>query len=226
MDALIRNLLAAFKVGIDELVWMSPATKREAQAKLAKFRVKIAYPDQWRDFSALEIKPGDHVGNQMRFRAFQSTESWARLGKPVERWRWGFTPQTVNASYSSTNNEITFPAASCSHRSSAPTPIERSITARSAGSSATSSRTASTTRAASRRRGTLRDWWTAGDAETFEAARPRVGAQLFANSPLPGVNINPRPDDGREHRRSQRRGARLSRLPHLAPRQAGAGARG
>ena len=57
MDALIRNLLAAFKVGIDELEWMSPETKVQAQAKLAKFALKIAYPDRWRDYSALEIKP-------------------------------------------------------------------------------------------------------------------------------------------------------------------------
>ncbi len=98
MDALIRNLLAAFKVGIDELEWMSPETKVQAQAKLAKYRLKIAYPDQWRDFSALEIKPGDLVGNMLRFRQFQDAENWERLGKPVERWRWGFTPQTVNAS--------------------------------------------------------------------------------------------------------------------------------
>ena len=69
MDALIRNLLAAFSVGIDELEWMSPETKVQAKAKLAKYHVKIAYPDQWRDFSALEVKPGDHVGNPMRFRA-------------------------------------------------------------------------------------------------------------------------------------------------------------
>src|SRR5688572_14641820 len=110
MDALIRNLRAAFEVMIDELEWMSPATKVEAKAKLAKFRVKIAYPDQWRDFSDFDVKPGDHVGNLLRYREFQAEDAWSRLGKPVERWRWGFTPQTVNASYSATSNEITFPA--------------------------------------------------------------------------------------------------------------------
>ena len=149
MDTLIRNLLAAFSVMIDELEWMSPATKLEAKAKLAKYRLKIAYPDQWRDFSAFEVKPGDHIGNELRFRQFQAEDAWARLGKPVERWRWGFTPQTVNASYSATNNEITFPPASCSRRSSTWMRTMRSTTARSARSSATRSATASTTRAAS-----------------------------------------------------------------------------
>ena len=75
MDALIRNLLAAFKVGIDELEWMSPETKKQAQAKLAKYGLKIAYPDQWRDYSALEVKAGDHIGNQTALaRSFRMTK--------------------------------------------------------------------------------------------------------------------------------------------------------
>jgi len=192
MDELIKNLLAAFRVGIDELEWMSPATKLEAQAKLAKFKVKIAYPDQWRDFSALEIKPGDHAGNQMRFRAFQSAESWARLGKPVERWRWGFTPQTVNASYSSTNNEITFPAGILQppfFGLEADDAINYGAIGGVIGHEI--SHGFDDQGRKSDGDGNLRDWWTAEDAKHFDARAKKLGEQLAAYTPLPGMKINP-----------------------------------
>ena len=192
MDALIQNLLAAFKVGIEELEWMSPETKREAQAKLAKFRVKIAYPDQWRDFSALEIKPGDHVGNQMRFRAFQNAESWARLGKPMERWRWGFTPQTVNASYSSTNNEITFPAGILQppfFDVDADDAINYGAIGAVIGHEI--SHGFDDQGRKSDGDGNLRDWWTPEDARRFDerAARARRAVRVL-HTPLPGMKIN------------------------------------
>ncbi len=193
MDALIRNLLAAFKVGIEELEWMSPATRREAQAKLAKYRLKIAYPDQWRDFSALEIKPGDHVGNQMRFRAFQSAESWARLGKPMERWRWGFTPQTVNASYSPTNNEITFPAGILRppfFGLDADDAINYGAIGSVIGHEI--SHGFDDQGRKSDGDGNLRDWWTAEDAKNFDARAAKLGAQFESYTPLPGMKINGR----------------------------------
>jgi putative endopeptidase len=192
MDALIQNLLAAFKVGINELEWMSPETKREAQAKLAKFRVKIAYPDQWRDFSALEIKPGDHVGNQMRFRAFQSTESWARLGQPMERWRWGFTPQTVNASYSSTNNEITFPAGILQppfFGVDADDAINYGAIGGVIGHEI--SHGFDDQGRKSDGDGNLRDWWTADDTRRFDERAAKLGAQFESyTTPIPGMKIN------------------------------------
>jgi predicted metalloendopeptidase len=193
MDALIQNLLAAFKVGINELDWMSPQTKVEAQAKLAKFRVKIAYPDQWRDFSALEIKPGDHIGNQLRFREFQTADSWSRLGKPVERWRWGFTPQTVNASYSSTNNEITFPAGilqSPFFDFNADDAINYGAIGAVIGHEI--SHGFDDQGRKSDGDGNLRDWWTAEDAKRFDDRATRLGAQFEAYDPLPGMKINPK----------------------------------
>lgn len=191
MDALIKNLLAAFKVGIDELEWMSPATKREAQAKLAKYRLKIAYPDQWRDYSALEIKPGDHVGNLMRFRAFQAADSWSRLGKPVERWRWGFTPQTVNASYSATNNEITFPAGILQppfFGLDADDAINYGAIGSVIGHEI--SHGFDDQGRKSDGDGNLRDWWTADDARNFDERAAKLGAQFESYSPLPGMKIN------------------------------------
>jgi putative endopeptidase len=193
MDALIRNLRAAFDVMIDELEWMSPATKVEAKAKLAKFRVKIAYPDQWRDFSALEVKPGDHVGNQIRFREFQSADAWSRLGKPVERWRWGFTPQTVNASYSATNNEITFPAGILQppfFNMAADDAINYGAIGAVIGHEI--SHGFDDQGRKSDGDGNLRDWWTAEDARRFEERAAKLGAQFESYTPLPGMKINGR----------------------------------
>jgi putative endopeptidase len=193
MDALIRNLLAAFKVGIEELEWMSPETKKQAQAKLAKYRLKIAYPDQWRDFSELEVKPGDHVGNLLRFREFQTEDSWSRLGQPVERWRWGFTPQTVNASYSATNNEITFPAGILQppfFNLDADDAINYGAIGAVIGHEI--SHGFDDQGRKSDGDGNLRDWWTAEDAKKFEERATKLGAQFESYNPLPGMKINGR----------------------------------
>jgi predicted metalloendopeptidase len=90
---------------------MSPETKKKAQDKLAKFTPKIGYPDKWRDYSKLEIRRDDLVGNMRRASAFEHDRDLAKLGKPVDRSEWGMTPQTVNAYYNPLFNEIVFPAA-------------------------------------------------------------------------------------------------------------------
>jgi len=111
MDQMIENLRAAFRQSIDELEWMSPVTKKQAQIKLAKFNTKIGYPDKWRDYSCVEIEAADLIGNLRRSAECEYQRTIGRLGKPVDRSDWGMTPQTVNAYYSSTMNEIVFPAA-------------------------------------------------------------------------------------------------------------------
>lgn len=111
MDQMIENLRGAFRQSIDELEWMSPVTKKQAQIKLAKFNTKIGYPDKWRDYSCVDISPTDLVGNLRRSAECEYQRTIERLGKPVDRTEWGMTPQTVNAYYSSTMNEIVFPAA-------------------------------------------------------------------------------------------------------------------
>ena len=193
MDALVRNLLAAFKVMIDELEWMSPQTRLQAQAKLAKYRLKIAYPDRWRDYSALEVTPGDNIGNKMRLREFQDVENWSRLGTPVERWRWGFTPQTVNASYSATNNEITFPAGILQapfFNMDADDAVNYGAIGAVIGHEI--SHGFDDQGRKSDGDGNLRDWWTAGDAKQFEERATRLGAQYESYDPLPGMKINGR----------------------------------
>ena len=109
--ALVTNLLAAYRQSIDSLDWMGPETRARAQEKLAKINVKIGYPDKWRDYSALEVRTGDLVGNLLRSAAFDHQRMVHRLGGPVDRGEWLMTPQTVNAYYNPLMNEIVFPAA-------------------------------------------------------------------------------------------------------------------
>jgi putative endopeptidase len=111
MVGLVQNLIEAYREDIAGLDWMGPETRKRALDKLAKFRPKIGYPDKWRDYSKLEIRRDDLVGNVRRAEAFEVARSLAKLGKPVDRDEWLMTPQTVNAYYSSGMNEIVFPAA-------------------------------------------------------------------------------------------------------------------
>jgi putative endopeptidase len=110
-DAMIKNLLAAYKADLDTLDWMSPETRQKAQEKLAKFTTKIGYPVKWRDYSTLTIDKSDLVGNVMRGQMFNYQRNINKLGKPVDHDEWGMTPQTVNAYYDPEYNEIVFPAA-------------------------------------------------------------------------------------------------------------------
>jgi putative endopeptidase len=111
MKVLVANLIEAYRVDIQALDWMSTETKTKALAKLSKFTPKIGYPDKWRDYTKLEIKPDDLVGNARRAAEFALNYQLNKLGKPVDKTEWGMTPQTVNAYYNPTKNEIVFPAA-------------------------------------------------------------------------------------------------------------------
>ena len=115
MEEYISYIRKAFAKRIDGLDWMSPETKVKAQEKLSKFGVKIAYPDTWRDYSKLTMKApqdgGTYYGNMQNLTAWGYQRSLDKVGKPVDKNEWGMTPQTVNAYYSASNNEIVFPAA-------------------------------------------------------------------------------------------------------------------
>jgi putative endopeptidase len=111
MEALVRNLLDAYRRDIDTLDWMSPDTKKGAQEKLAKLVTKIGYPATWRDYGALQISRDDLWGNVVRANEFEYKRNLDKLGKPVDRNEWQMTPQTVNAYYNPPMNEIVFPAA-------------------------------------------------------------------------------------------------------------------
>jgi putative endopeptidase len=111
MQVLVHNVLEAYRRDIELLDWMSADTKVGAQLKLAKVSPKIGYPDHWRDYSTLRIERGDLYGNVIRATEFDYWRQIDKLGKPVDRTEWNMTPQTVNAYYNPTKNEIVFPAA-------------------------------------------------------------------------------------------------------------------
>ena len=110
-QALVDNLRVAYKARIENLEWMSPATKQKALEKWASFTPKIGYPDKWRDWSGLTLQAGDYFGNVQAAAKFNYDYMVGKIGKPVDRSEWGMTPQTVNAYYNAQKNEIVFPAA-------------------------------------------------------------------------------------------------------------------
>jgi putative endopeptidase len=111
MKTMIESLTAALREDIEGLPWMTPETKKKALAKLAAFRTdKVGYPDEWKDYSTVEIKRDDYLGNSRRARVFEIKREQARIDKPTDRTLWGMTPPTVNAYYNPANNEIVFPA--------------------------------------------------------------------------------------------------------------------
>lgn len=110
-DKMVKNIIAAMNVRIDNLTWMAPETKVKAHAKLAAFTPRIGYPSQWRDYADLDIVKGDAFGNEWRANRWGYDYNRTKLGKPIYRWEWGMTPMTVNAQANPTLVAITFPAA-------------------------------------------------------------------------------------------------------------------
>ena len=115
METYVDYIKKAFKVHIENLEWMSPVTREKALEKLSKFKVKIAYPDKWKDYSNLNLKlasnDGTYYNNLEKISEWSYAKNLDKIGKPVDKTEWGMSPQTVNAYYSSSNNEIVFPAA-------------------------------------------------------------------------------------------------------------------
>jgi predicted metalloendopeptidase len=191
MDALVGNLRAAYQVGIDSLDWMSPTTKAQAQDKLAHFTVKIGYPDRPRDFSALVIDRTDLLGNSRRSAMFQYDDMTSRLGKPVDRSRWGMTPQTVNAYYNASNNEIVFPAAILQppfFDVNADDAVNYGAIGAVIGHEIGHGFDDQGRK--SDGEGNLRDWWTESDARAFDARTTKLGAQYEAINPIDDLHIN------------------------------------
>ena len=110
MEELVANVIATLNLSLDDLEWMSKETQAKAKEKLSKFTPKIGYPDEWTDYSALEIVAGDHYGNVLRATEWEYDKELAKLGGPINKNEWYMTPQMVNAYYSPNMNEIGFPA--------------------------------------------------------------------------------------------------------------------
>src|SRR5664279_3158932 len=110
-ETMTENIREALKDHISKLPWMSDSTKQKAYAKLAAMKKKVYYPDKWKDYSAMEIGTESYVQNVINANKWQYNFEHNKLGKPVDRDEWGMTPQTYNAEYNPSNNDITLPAA-------------------------------------------------------------------------------------------------------------------
>jgi len=108
---MVHHIIAAYRERLNDASWMDTATRRAAMAKLDKVTLKLCYPDKWRDYSALQIKKDAWVLNSFRVNQFETNYNFSKFGKPVDKTEWGMSPQTVNAYYNPTANEIVFPAA-------------------------------------------------------------------------------------------------------------------
>ena len=193
MDALVANLVAAFRDGIDSLAWMSPATRAEAKDKLAKFTVKIAYPDEWPEHDGLQVRRGDLVGNVQGARRFEFQEMVDDLGEPIDEQEWAMTPQTVNAYYHPTLNEIVFPAAILQPPFFDPAADDAvNYGAIGAVIGHEISHGFDDQGRRSDGDGNLRDWWTPQDATAFESRADRLVEQYGEYEPLDGMRINGR----------------------------------
>ncbi len=191
MRDLVENLRATFKVGIDNLDWMSAETKVQAQDKLAKFNPKIGYPDKWTDYSTLTVDRDDIIGTVKSAQAWQWNDMISDLGKPIDRDEWGMTPQTVNAYYNAALNEIVFPAAILDapffDPNADPAVNYGGIGAvigheMGHGFDDQGRKTDGN--------GQERDWWTEQDAEAFTAKAQALVAQYNSFKPFEDVNLN------------------------------------
>jgi predicted metalloendopeptidase len=193
LQAMVRNILAAFSQRIDALPWMAPATKVQAKAKLAVLKVGVGYPDRWIDYSGLWVAPGDAFGNAERAEIFELRRNLNKLGQPVDRGEWVMTPQTVNAVNLPAMNALNFPAAILQppffdpHR---PEVMDYGATGATIGHEISHSfdDQGSLFDAAGR----LHNWWTKGDLEHFQASAQQLVKQFDAYRPFPDLAINGR----------------------------------
>src|SRR6202163_368723 len=190
-QAMVSNIISAFRKRIDALTWMDPKTKAEAQAKLTTLYVGIGYPETWRDYSAYEVKADDIFGNMWRGSLFYYHREVARLGFRVDRKEWSITPQTVDAVNLPLQNALNFPAAilqppffdpqapAAANYGAIGTVIGHEI-----------SHTFDSEGAAFDSKGRVRNWWKDADLAHFNAATAKLAAQYDTYKPTPDTSVN------------------------------------
>jgi len=189
-DELVRNVVAAMGRRIDSLTWMAPETKVRAKAKLANFRTKIGYPSQWKNYSALEIRRDDPLGNAMRAAEWGHNDNITRLGEPIRRWEWGMTPMTINAYANFGMQEIVFPAAILQPPFFDPN-ADPAINYGGIGAviGHEISHHFDDQGAKYDENGRLNEWWTEADRKAFEAAGKALIAQYDAYQIFPDAKV-------------------------------------
>ncbi|MEO8925231.1 MAG: M13 family metallopeptidase [Caldimonas sp.] len=191
IEALVGNLIVAYRQSIGTLDWMDPETKKAAYAKLDKIALKVGYPSTFRDYGALVIARDDLVGNVQRAREFEYRRNLAKLGQPIDRGEWGMTPQTINAYYDLSMNEIVFPAAILQ----APRFDPKADDAANYGAIGATighelSHAFDDQGSQYDADGNLRVWWTPADRARFDAKTKILVAQYSAFVPVPGYPVN------------------------------------
>jgi predicted metalloendopeptidase len=187
----VKNLVAAFRARIDQLEWMTPATKARARAKLDALYVGVGYPDRWVDYGPLEVARGDAFGNAGRAILFEYRRSLAKVGKPVDRTEWCMSAQTVNAVNLPLQNALNFPAAGLQ-----PPDFDPGATAAEnygdigATIGHEISHSFDNLGAEFDEHGKLADWWTRADRAHFTASGARLAAQYDAYRPFPDLHVN------------------------------------
>ena len=190
-QALVANIMEAFRVRLAALPWMAPATRTEALAKLATLNIGIGYPDHWKSYAGLEIKPDDLLGNVRRGSLFDFHSEIARLGKPVDRKEWCMEPQTVNAVNLPLHNGLNFPAAILQPPFFDPAaPAAFNYGAIGAVIGHEISHTFDSEGAAFDSKGRVRNWWTEADLAHFNASTSALAAQYDAYKAFPDLNLN------------------------------------
>src|SRR5580698_6237808 len=190
MDALVGHLREALSARLERVDWMTPETRAKAVEKLAQFTVKIGYPAEWRDYSALTIRPDDLYGDAQRAVVFDWERQVKRMNGPVDKLEWGMTPQTVNAYYNSSNNEIVFPAAILSPPFFDPN-ADPAINYGGIGAVIGHEMTHGFDDQGRKYDGDgrLDDWWASDDGPKFQVRADRLGAQYSSFEPVPGAHI-------------------------------------
>jgi putative endopeptidase len=197
VEEMVGNILAAFDERVDSLTWMTPQTKAKAREKAKSMRVSVGYPERWRDYSSLDIRPDDALGNRLRAELHEYRYQLSKLGQPVDNGEWWMTPQTVNAVQLPLQNAMNFPAAildkpffdpnadAAANYGSIGAVIGHEI-----------SHGFDDTGAEFDGQGRLANWWTPADTQHFQEATKKLADQYSAYEPLPGLRVNGKQTSG------------------------------
>ncbi|MBT2747676.1 MULTISPECIES: M13 family metallopeptidase [unclassified Lysobacter] len=197
VEEMVGNILAAFDERVDSLTWMTPQTKAKAREKAKSMRVSVGYPERWRDYASLDIRPDDALGNRLRAELHEYRYQLGKLGQPVDNGEWWMTPQTVNAVQLPLQNAMNFPAAildkpffdpnadAAANYGSIGAVIGHEI-----------SHGFDDTGAEFDGQGRLANWWTPADTQHFQEATKKLADQYSAYEPLPGLHVNGKQTSG------------------------------